>query len=121
MQKLSVEKLANTVKNKRKEKKMTQEKLSEATGINRVIIGRIEQQKFVPSINQLESLSEVLEFDMTDMFVEKGGSNSFIALRSEALNDREKQGVDNLFKMMLTLKQQILMRSKHENELFGQS
>lgn len=121
MQKLSAEKLAETVKNKRKEKDMTQEKLSEATGINRVIIGRIEQRKYVPSINQIESLAEVLEFDLTDMFIEKDENNSFIALRSEALSDQEKQGVDNLFKMMLTLKQQILIRSKQENELLNQS
>lgn len=121
MQKLSAETLAETVKAKRKEKRLTQEQLSEVTGINRVIIGRIEQQKFVPSISQLESLAGVLDFDLTDMFIEHDEINNFVALRSEVLSEQEKQGVDNLFKMMLTLKQQILIRSKYENELLNQS
>ncbi len=121
MRKLSTEKLAETVKGKRKEKRLTQEQISEITGINRVIIGRIEQQKFVPSISQLESLAGVLGFELTDMFIEQDEINAFVALHSEVLSEQEKQGVDNLFKMMLTLKQQILIRSKHENELLNQS
>ena len=43
--------------------------LADATGINRALISRIEQKDFVPSIEQLESLSEVLNFDLTDMFI----------------------------------------------------
>ena len=34
------------------------------------MIGRIERQAFIPSIAQLEALSAVLDFDLTDMFVE---------------------------------------------------
>lgn len=50
------------------------------------------------------------------MFFEKERTNSFIALRSEALSDSEKEGVDRIFKMMLSLRQQILLRSSFENE-----
>jgi len=116
MKKLSTAKLAETVKSKREAKGLTQEQLSELTGINRVMIGRIERQNFIPSITQFESLANTLEFEITDMFVETQETNSFIAMRSEALSESEKEGVEKLFTMMLSLRQQILLRSKSENE-----
>ncbi|XCH79218.1 MAG: helix-turn-helix transcriptional regulator [Candidatus Dehalobacter alkaniphilus] len=116
MKKLSVSKLAEIVKTKREEKGLTQDKLSDLTGINRVLIGRIERENFIPSIAQLESLAHTLEFEVVDMFIEKQETNSFIALRSAALSENEKEGVEKLFTMMLSLRQQILLRSKFENE-----
>lgn len=115
MKKLSTAKLAETVKLKREGKGLTQEQLSELTGINRVMIGRIERHNFIPSIIQFESLANTLEFEITDMFIEKQEANSFIAMRSEALSESEKEGVVKLFTMMLSLRQQILLRSKFEN------
>jgi transcriptional regulator with XRE-family HTH domain len=121
MKKLSTSKLANTIKTKREEKGLTQRQLSELTGINRVMLGRIEKENFIPSIIQFESLSKILEFDITDMFIQKQDENSFVAMRSEALGDSEKEGVEKLFTMMLSLRQQILLRSKFENESFSRS
>ncbi len=80
------------------------------------MIGRIEREDFTPSIVQFEALSNVLGFDITEMFVEKERTNSFVALRSEALSDSEKEGVEKLFTMMLSLRQQIQLRSSFENE-----
>jgi len=37
-------------------------------------------------------------------------------MRSEALSKSEEEGVEKLFTMMLSLRQQILLRSKFENE-----
>ncbi|MDD2402889.1 MAG: helix-turn-helix transcriptional regulator [Clostridia bacterium] len=116
MRKLSTAKLAETLKTKRTEKNLTQEQLSDLTGINRVMIGRIERESFIPSITQFETLANTLDFEITDMFIEKQESNSFIAMRSEALSEVEKKGVEKLFTMMLSLRQQILLRSKFENE-----
>lgn len=121
MKKLSIAKLAETVKLKREEKGLTQEELSNLTGINRVMIGRIEHENFIPSITQFEALANTLDFEITDMFIEKQETNSFIALRSEALSENEKEGVEKLFTMMLSLRQQILLRSKFENESHSQS
>ncbi len=42
MQRLSQEKLAQTVKKRRNEKGLTQQQLGDLTKINRVIVGRIE-------------------------------------------------------------------------------
>ena len=119
MKTLSTAKLAETLKSKREEKGLTQEELCKLTGINRVMIGRIEHENFIPSIAQLEALSNALGFEITDIFIEKEKTNSFIALRSEALSENEKEGVDKLFTMMLALRQQILLRSKFENEVIN--
>ena len=69
MKKLSQSRLADAVINGRKDKSMTQAQLADETGINRSLISRIEQKDFIPSIEQLESLSDVLSFDLTDMFI----------------------------------------------------
>lgn len=116
MKTLSTKKLAETIKKLREEKGYTKEELGNLTGINRIMIGRIEREDYIPSIVQLEALSNILGFDLTEMFVEKERPNSFVALRSEALSDSEIEGVDKLFKMMLSLKQQIQIRRSFENE-----
>ncbi|MDC7248098.1 MAG: helix-turn-helix transcriptional regulator, partial [Sphaerochaetaceae bacterium] len=91
---------------------LTQSELGERTGLHRIMIGRIEREDFIPSITQLESLSEVLGFEITDMFVDKERTQSFIALRSESMNEIEKAGVDTLLDMMFALRKQILLRRK---------
>lgn len=75
MKKLSIEKLADTVTNNRKFKKYTQRNLSDLTGINRTMISRIESCDYVPSIDQLQALAEVLDFEIVDLFEEKGKNN----------------------------------------------
>jgi transcriptional regulator with XRE-family HTH domain len=114
MKKLSVQKLSTLVLKKRDELKLTQEQLSTQTGINRITIGRIEREDFIPSIHQLESIAQELDFDPSEMFVETENKRSFIALRSEVVNEYEKEGVDHLFSMMLTLRQHIILRSKYD-------
>lgn len=71
MKKLSIEKMAKTIANKRKEKKITQTKLAEITGINRTMLSRLESLNYTPSIDQLQKLGEVLDFDIVDLFVEE--------------------------------------------------
>lgn len=68
MKKLSIEKMAKTIANKRKEKKITQTNLAEISGINRTMISRLESLNYTPSIDQLQRLCEVLEIDIVDLF-----------------------------------------------------
>ena len=75
MKKLSPSRLADTVARLRREKSMTQAQLADATGINRALISRIEQHDFVPSIEQLEHLGEVLAFDITELFTNSCSEN----------------------------------------------
>ena len=112
---ISTKQLAEIVCEKRKSKKMSQKDLSDKTRINRIMIGRIENDTYVPSIKQLEALASVLDFDIRELFEERRGNNLFVALKSEALNEKEKEGVDRLFSMMLMLRQQIQLRKSFEN------
>lgn len=76
MKKLSQKRLAELVLFSRKAKKMTQQQLSEATGINRTMLSHLESGEYIPSIPQLEALSETLDFDLTEVFLnfDKSGS-----------------------------------------------
>ena len=74
MKKLSLEKLAETVRLLQKEKGITQEQLEEATGINRAMIGRLESMDTVPTIGQMQALGETLGFEVVDLFVDDGGA-----------------------------------------------
>ena len=69
MKKLSLELLSNTIINKRKAMKLSQQELASMTGINRTMIGRLESLDYCPSIPQLESLSEVLGLEPTDFYI----------------------------------------------------
>lgn len=71
MKKLSKLLLANTIADRRKAKRMTQAQLAQAAGMHRTMIGRVENQDYVPTIDQLERLAETLDFDVTDLFVEE--------------------------------------------------
>ena len=70
LKKFSQSQLVKTVLSQRKHKGLTQAQLAEATGINRAMIGRIENSTYVPTVEQLEALGQVLEFEPADMFAE---------------------------------------------------
>lgn len=70
MKKTSKELIGVTISTKRKELGLTQAMLSEKTGINRATIGRIENGDFMPSIEQLQLLTDALDIDITSLFVE---------------------------------------------------
>lgn len=68
MKKLSITKMSDTIISKRKEAKMTQIQLAEATGINRGMISRLESCDYIPSIDQLQAIAEALHFEVVDLF-----------------------------------------------------
>ncbi|MDD6664592.1 MAG: nucleotide sugar dehydrogenase [Bulleidia sp.] len=70
MKKLSIDKLVDTIHTLRKKKGMTQAQLAETTGINRAMIGRIENSDYIPTVDQLQILGETLGFEVTDLFEE---------------------------------------------------
>lgn len=71
MKRLSIDELVTTIQTRRKALGLTQASLAKATGINRVMIGRIENKEYVPSIAQLEKLGAALGFEPTDLFKEE--------------------------------------------------
>ena len=71
MKKLSQELLVTKVVERRKEKGLTQQQLADLTGINRALLSRLETSDFIPSIQQLEVLGDILEFDIVSLFVDE--------------------------------------------------
>ena len=76
MKELSLQLLSQTVLGKRKSKNLTQTDVAKATGIHRTVISRIEAMEHTPSVNQLQALSELLEFDTKDLFIEPNAESS---------------------------------------------
>lgn len=79
MKKLSLEKLVHTIHTLRKEKGLTQAQLAEVTGINRAMIGRIENKDYMPTVEQLQALGEALGFEVVDMFMEDSADDTTTA------------------------------------------
>ena len=71
MRRLSLPLLAQTVHAKRKALKMTQAQLADAVGMSRTILSNLENGIYKPTVDQMEALAEVLEFDVTEMFLEE--------------------------------------------------
>lgn len=70
MKHFSREKLIETIVARRRERKLTQVQLAELTGIHRAMIGRIENNTYLPTLEQLDRLGEVLRFDPSSLFVD---------------------------------------------------
>lgn len=115
MKVLSRERLAEIVRERRKDRELTQERLSELTEINRSMIVRLENRDYIPSVRQLEKLANVLDFEITTLFAE---SKPFFstAFRGSDYSHEEQAGIDHLFDMMVAAKQQILLRRALSSE-----
>ena len=112
MKKISLEKLSVLVQQKRTELGMTLVDLSNSTGINRLLIGRIESKKFIPSLPQLEILLKVLGLSFDDIIEEETNEDVFVAMRGEAKTPEEISGVDKMISMMLFLRKHDVIRRK---------
>ena len=67
MNRISQKLISKIVKKYREEKKMSQNDLSNKTNINRAMISKIENNTYMPSIEQLEDLQEVLGFSLAEV------------------------------------------------------
>ena len=76
MKEISLQLLSQTVQRKKKSNNLTQLDLAKATGIHRSIISKIESMEHIPSVNQLQALSEVLDFDTRELFVDPNVKNT---------------------------------------------
>ena len=74
MKSFSIDRLSVLVNAGRRGMKLSQAQLAERTGLNRATISKIEQKDYIPSIPQLQALSQALNFDITEVFVEESSS-----------------------------------------------
>ena len=70
MKKFDYNLFAIDVLNKRKELKLSQNDVAEKVGMNRVSFGKFENGEFIPSIDRLELIGEVLGLDILSYFKE---------------------------------------------------
>lgn len=68
MKKLSLELLAEAVTSSRRANKITQAQLAKAASMNRSILSRLESADYMPSVDQLMALSQILGFDPMELF-----------------------------------------------------
>ena len=70
MKKLSQQLLSELVISHRKQMKLSQQALANLVGMNRSVLSKLESKEYTPSISQLESLANVLNFDIAELFRE---------------------------------------------------
>lgn len=68
MKETTKEIIASTVKEYRNKLGMTQLEVAKAAKLNRATVSRIEAASYMPSIEQLQNIAEILHFDITDLF-----------------------------------------------------
>ena len=71
MKAFSSARLSSIVLTRRRALGMTQSALAEKAGMNRSVLSKLESMQYVPSIAQLQKLSEILSFEISDLFVEE--------------------------------------------------
>lgn len=67
MKRISPKLLSKIIKTNREKYNISQVQLAEKTDINRAMISKIESEKYMPSVEQLEKLEEVLKFTIDDI------------------------------------------------------
>ncbi len=67
MKKIANDILVKTIKEKRNQKNLTQNDLSELTKINRATISKIESGAYLPTVEQIEAIGNVLGYEYEDL------------------------------------------------------
>ena len=67
MKRVSAKLLSKIIKTNREKYNISQVQLAEKTDINRAMISKIESEKYMPSVEQLEKLEQVLKFTIDDI------------------------------------------------------
>ncbi|EJS70446.1 hypothetical protein ICW_01915 [Bacillus wiedmannii] len=116
MSKLSITELGKIVKEKREKRDLTQQDLSELTGINRQMIGRIETGAHLPSLPQLNALLDTLEISYEQLLVDKKEEDVFVAFLGNATTPAEKEGFQKMISMMLCLSKHLRLREAYNDK-----
>lgn len=76
MKKITKEIIASTVKEYRNKLGTTQLEVAKEAKLNRATVSRIEAASYMPSIEQLQNIAEILHFDITDLFKSEKQQNN---------------------------------------------
>lgn len=95
--------IAEVIKESRKNKNMTQEKLAELAGVSMGYIGQIEREETIPSVNVIAKLIEILGIDANSLFFDNNGNTSLtneISIRASRLNENNQKIVLGLINVI---------------------
>lgn len=110
MRQISLDRLSTIVEQKRNALGWTQDQLGEKTSINRLMIGRIESGKYLPSLPQLNVLLKELGIDFVDILDDNEPEDVFLAMLGETKTAEEKAGFEKMISMMLCLRKHDRLR-----------
>ncbi|MFA5698917.1 MAG: helix-turn-helix domain-containing protein [Sphaerochaeta sp.] len=113
MKTLCAEALAKTVSERRIRLGWSQAELGEKINLAKPFIARIEQADYFPPSPTLQALADLLDFDITTLYIDKESSRSFTSTLHFDLNELKDEGIEKMFLMMSVIRQQILLRKKH--------
>ncbi|MBN1364243.1 MAG: helix-turn-helix transcriptional regulator [Syntrophaceae bacterium] len=82
--------IADKIKLLRKKKKLSQEQLAEAVGINAAHLSRLENDKYQPSMPVLKKMAEVLEVTVDYLLSEEDEAVPEIKIKNKPLAERIK-------------------------------
>lgn len=82
MKHLSLQLLAETVVNKRREMKLSQEDVSEKTDISCSVLSKLESGEYSPTVDELLSLASFLDFNINHI-IEKDDAQSVVVPRKK--------------------------------------
>lgn len=94
--------LAEVIKESRKNKNMTQERLVKLIGVSMGYIGQIEREETTPSVNVIAKLVEILGIDV-NLFFDNITNNSLtneISIRVSRLNEDNQKIVLGLINVI---------------------
>lgn len=111
--------LAEIVRIRKTDLGLSGQDLADLTAIDDLMVERIENGTYIPSMKQLTELSRVLGFDVSELTEDNQRPNPIEDLRKDARNPSEEAGLEHLIKMMLAIRQQINLRKSYENEIYG--
>ena len=99
-------KFGKRIKELRLANKMTQERLAEKAGIDRVSVARIELGENFPNSENLEKFAAIFNVGLPELFVTDHFSpkESLISEILSALNGFENNKVQYIYKMIMNLK-----------------
>lgn len=78
--------------------------IEKITGVNSHIINRIENGKYIPSAPQLNQLLDKLNFNISEIIINEEKQDVFSKLVNKANTEQEREGFEQLTRMMLCLR-----------------
>ncbi len=114
---LSLEILAQTVRESRTKQNLSLEEVGKLSAINECTLKRLEIGGYFPSLAQLQKLADTLAFSLVDVFIEKEPSSHSFHFLPDGLTEEQKKEIAPFIDMATAIRQQMLLRKMYDRQL----